>query len=91
VLANGLLTMFGEFGTPHASTVASAAAHMIKHGKYARDYLIALVVGGAIPLLIALILPTSGPAMAIAALAALIGLYRYEYAFVMAPQEIPNN
>jgi len=91
VLANGLLTMFGEFGTPHASTVASAAAHMIKHGKYARDYLIALVVGGAVPLLIALILPASGPAMAVAGLAALIGLYRYEYAFVMAPQEIPNN
>ncbi len=91
VLANALMTMFGEFGLPHASAVASAAAHMIKHGKYAQDYRIALVVGGAIPLLVALLLPASPPAMAIAALAALAGLYRYEYAFVMAPQEIPNN
>ena len=28
---------------------------------------------------------------AIAGLCAVIGLYLYEYAFVMAPQEIPNS
>ncbi|MFC1464988.1 MAG: NrfD/PsrC family molybdoenzyme membrane anchor subunit [Candidatus Brachytrichaceae bacterium NZ_4S206] len=91
VLANGAMIAFGEFGAPHASAVASVAAHLIKHGKYARDYWIALVVGTALPLLIALALPASPLMMAIAALAALFGLYRYEYAFVMAPQEVPNN
>lgn len=91
VLANGAMIAFGEFGAPHASTVASVAAHLIKHGKYARDYWIALVAGAALPLLIALALPASPLMMAIAALVALFGLYRYEYAFVMAPQEVPNN
>lgn len=91
VLVNAWLIVFGEFGIPHASAVASAAARLIKRGKYKQDYRIALVVGGAIPLLIAWALPMSPPAMAVAALAALFGLYRYEYAFVMAPQEIPNN
>jgi hypothetical protein len=28
---------------------------------------------------------------ALAGLASIIGLYLYEYAFVMAPQEIPNS
>lgn len=91
VLANGAMIAFSEFGAPHASAVASAAAHLIKRGKYVRDYWIALVGGGALPLLIALMLPVSPLMMAVAALAALFGLYRYEYAFVMAPQEIPNN
>lgn len=34
VLANALLIVFGEFGIPHASAVASAAARLIKRGKY---------------------------------------------------------
>ncbi|BCX02185.1 MAG: 4Fe-4S ferredoxin [Candidatus Roseilinea sp.] len=91
VLANGLMIVFGEFGAPHASAVASAAAHLIKRGKYSKDYWMAIVLGGVIPLFIALVLPASPVAMAIAGLIALFGLYRYEYAFVMAPQEIPNN
>ena len=41
---------------------------------------------------IAVVLP--GPAaflLALAGLAAIIGLYIYEYVFVMAPQDIPNS
>jgi hypothetical protein len=30
-------------------------------------------------------------AAALAGLCAIVGLYLYEYAFVMAPQEIPNS
>ena len=48
--------------------------------------------------IVPLVLPGSGlhPAtraclLAIAALAAIAGLYLYEYVFVMAPQEIPNS
>lgn len=91
VLINVLMTLFGEFGVPHASTVATTAAHMIRHGKYRRDFILAVVLGGVIPLALTVIFPTSALALAVAAIAALIGLYRYEYAFVMAPQEVPNN
>jgi hypothetical protein len=51
--------------------------------------------GHALPLallLLAIALPGVGlPARALAGLAAIIGLYAFEYAFVMAPQEIPNS
>ena len=36
-------------------------------------------------------LPLMGAFIPIAVLAAVIGLYLYEHAFVMAPQEVPNS
>jgi formate-dependent nitrite reductase membrane component NrfD/ferredoxin len=90
------LTLAGEFGVPHASEVAARAAHAISHGHYRGWFwgggillghalpLALLVLGWLVPWL-ALPLAASG------ALAAIAGLFAYEFAFVMAPQEIPNS
>ncbi|MCO4768988.1 MAG: polysulfide reductase NrfD [Deltaproteobacteria bacterium] len=90
LLADLFVTLLGEFGMAHASEVAARAAHEISHGRYKTMFWIgAIVVGHVLPLcLIAL----GGPApLAIAAVATGIGLYCFEHAFVMAPQEIPNS
>jgi len=86
-----VVTLLGEFGMPHASEVAARAAHMITHGYYRRHFWIGnILVGHVLPL--ALLLFSGTPAMlAIAGILSIIGLYLYEYAFVMAPQRIPNS
>lgn len=90
LVINLLITVGGEFGTPHASQVAAMAAHIITHGRYKNHYWFSLIIGGLIPLIIAAV--TASPfALAIAGVLSLIGLFFYEWAFVMAPQEVPNN
>ena len=42
---NLFLILGGEFGLPHASQVAKAAAHLITHGKYKPFYLFSLIGG----------------------------------------------
>jgi len=84
------VTLAGEFGIPHASEVAARAAHEISHGRYKTSFWGgAIALGHAVPL--ALMVPDAPIAGALAGLAAAIGLYFYEYAFVMAPQEVPNS
>jgi len=82
------VTLFGEFGMPHASESAAKAAHMITKGHYARSFW-----GGSV--ILGHILPfglmfTGLPGL-IAGILALFGLYLFERAFVNAPQEIPNS
>jgi len=85
-----LVTLFGEFGMPHASEVAAQAAHEISHGRYKGHFWSgSIVLGHLVPL--TLLWPGWPATAAIAAVAAMIGLYLFEYAFVMAPQEIPNS
>jgi Fe-S-cluster-containing dehydrogenase component/formate-dependent nitrite reductase membrane component NrfD len=90
------VTLAGEFGIPHASEVAARAAHAISHGRY-RGWFWGggILLGHALPLLLlglGALFPAAGPLpAALGALAALAGLYAFEYAFVMAPQEIPNS
>ena len=88
-----LVTLGGEFGIPHASDVAATAAHMITRGRYKRYWQGSLWLGHVGPLaLLGLGAVVGEPALAIpAAVFAAIGLYLYEYAFVMAPQEVPNS
>lgn len=84
------VTLTGEFGMPHASEVAARAAHEISHGKYRAQFWIgAIVLGHLVPLLILVLgFPFAG---LVAGVLALVGLYLFEHAFVMAPQEIPNS
>ncbi|HMB93382.1 MAG TPA: NrfD/PsrC family molybdoenzyme membrane anchor subunit [Rhodothermales bacterium] len=85
-----LVTLMGEFGMPHASEGAARAAKMISHGHYAPHFWAGSVVfGHLVPL--ALLLFGMPLMTALAGLLAIVGLYLYEYAFVMAPQEIPNS
>ena len=85
-----LVIFLGEFGMPHASEAAARAAELIRRGpdRY-HFWLWSLAVGHAIPL--GLLLAGQPIASAGAGLLSLVGLYFYEYAFVMAPQEIPNS
>jgi hypothetical protein len=85
----------GEFTIPHASEVAAQAAHEISHGHY-KNYFWwgSIALGHVLPQGLALViaLGTQIPVLgALAGLCAIIGLYLYEYAFVMAPQEVPNS
>jgi Fe-S-cluster-containing dehydrogenase component/formate-dependent nitrite reductase membrane component NrfD len=90
VALDAFVTLVGELGMPHASEVAAQAAHAISHGRYARTFwIVALVIGHVLPLTLLAIGGTL--AGAVAGLAALVGLYAFEYVFVMAPQEVPNS
>jgi formate-dependent nitrite reductase membrane component NrfD len=91
VLVNLLITVGGEFAVPHASQVAAAAAHLITHGRYKNHYWFSIVGGLLAPLAIVVFASASLVALAAAGTLSLIGLFMYEWAFVMAPQEVPNN
>ena len=91
LLVNLLITVGGEFAVPHASSVAAAAAYMITRGKYARWYWFSLIVGVVVPLICIPLFWGRPPLLAITGVLSLVGLFTYEWAFVMAPQEVPNN
>lgn len=82
--------LFGEFGIAHASELAARAAHEISRGKYAKQFWLGAIALGHVVPLVLLALP-GALAPACAALLTIVGLYAYEHAFVMAPQEIPNS
>lgn len=87
---DAFLLLGGELGVPHASEVAVRAAHEIREGKYRTTFWGgAVALGHLVPLL--LLVPGWTFTGAVAAACALVGLYLYEYAFVMAPQEVPNS
>jgi len=84
------VTLVGEFTVPHASEVAAKAAHEITKGRYKNQFWIGSVgLGHVVPL--ALLGAGVAALGGIAVIAAAIGLYFYEHAFVMAPQEVPNS
>jgi Fe-S-cluster-containing dehydrogenase component/formate-dependent nitrite reductase membrane component NrfD len=89
------VTLIGEFSIPHASEVAAKAAHEISHGHYRKHFWwgsIALGHVAPLVLILAALLLTAQPFFgAVAGLCAIAGLYLFEYAFVMAPQELPNS
>jgi Fe-S-cluster-containing dehydrogenase component/formate-dependent nitrite reductase membrane component NrfD len=84
------VTLLGEFGMPHASEAAAKAAHAIRHGRYKRHFWQwSIMAGHLVPL--ALLGAGMPLVTALAGALSIVGLYFYEYAFVMAPQEIPNS
>lgn len=88
------VTLLGEFGMSHASEAAARAAHEIQYGAYRWHFWGGSIgLGHGLPLVLLLIGAGSGGLALglIPALAAIVGLYLFEYAFVMAPQEIPNS
>lgn len=95
VIVDLFVTFAGEFSIPHASEVAAKAAHEITQGHYKNHFWLGSVgVGHLLPLICWIVSWLAGGTVllgAIAGAAAIIGLYFYEYAFVMAPQEIPNS
>jgi Fe-S-cluster-containing dehydrogenase component/formate-dependent nitrite reductase membrane component NrfD len=90
-LALNLFAIFsGELGMTHASEGANRAAHLIRQGDYAPIFWrVVIGLGHVIPM--ALLLTNWTPALALAGLLALGGLFVYEYVYVLAPQRIPNS
>ncbi len=95
LLLDLFVILVGEFSIPHASEVAARAAHEISQGHYKNTFWWgSIALGHVLPLALALatVWISGQPVLAaVAGLAAIVGLYAYEYAFVMAPQEIPNS
>lgn len=90
------VTLLGEVGMRHGSEVAAAAAHKMTHGRYRMHFWGgAIVLGHLVPLGMLAggwAAGASGVAVgAAAAVPAVIGFFLYEYAFVLAPQEVPNS
>ena len=85
-----LVIFLGESVKPRISAVAESALHEMKRGRYRKHFWYGgLVLGHVVPLL--LLATGESVANVLAGVVVLIGLYLYEYAFVMAPQVVPNS
>ncbi|NNF06410.1 MAG: polysulfide reductase NrfD, partial [Candidatus Eisenbacteria bacterium] len=97
LLINVLLNIFGEIGLRPHTEEAKRAAHIMRRGRYAPAFWLGgIVLGGILPALLVLgfsIFPEviHGMVLTLGVLCSMIGLYAYEYAFVMAPQHVPNS
>lgn len=89
--ATDLLFQAFEFGMPHASEVAARAAHQITGGVYRTKFWFANIFLGHFVVLALMLLAPGGIFYVLAAILSMLGLYFYEYAFVMAPQRVPNS
>ncbi len=88
IAVNLLLTFAGKLNSFPTDTAMLASREMT-HGKFRNHYWWGgIVLGHIIPLVLMIAFT---PALPVAVLAALVGLFFYEYAFVMAPQHIPNS
>ena len=75
--------------SPHGTDTAEAAVRSIRRGRYKLHFWVGgLLLGHVIPLVLVW---NGGASAAVAGLAALIGLYLYEHAYVYAPQDVPNS
>jgi formate-dependent nitrite reductase membrane component NrfD/ferredoxin len=88
IAINLLVTLANKFNS-FASEVALLASREMTHGKFRNHYWWGgIVFGHIIPLALFFIFSTAVPA---AVACSVVGLFFYEYAFVMAPQHIPNS
>ena len=93
VLAHALFVA-AELATPHANAEVELAAHAMTRGRDARLFWVgAVLVGVVIPLAAvgawSLAILAVAPAMLVAALAALVGLFAYEDSWIRAGQAVP--
>ena len=89
IAINLLLTLAGRFNS-FASEVALLGYREMTNGRFRNHYWWGgITLGHIIPL--ALLFAFSTFALPVAVACAIVGLFFYEYAFVMAPQHIPNS
>lgn len=87
LLINLIFTLAPK-ATSFASEVALLASREMTHGRFRNHFWWGgIALGHIVPLLLWFFLPFAFPV----ALAVTVGLFFYEYAFVMAPQYIPNS
>jgi Fe-S-cluster-containing dehydrogenase component/formate-dependent nitrite reductase membrane component NrfD len=88
IAVNLLMTFAGRFNS-FASEVALLGYREMTSGRFRAHYWWGgIALGHLLPLALIFILP---PSMPLAAVCAAIGLFFYGYAFVMAPQYVPNS
>lgn len=88
IALNLLLTLASRFNS-FASEVALLGYREMTQGRFRNHYWWGgITLAHLLPLALTLLFPTSMP---LAALCAAVGLFFYEYAFVLAPQYIPNS
>jgi hypothetical protein len=88
IAINLLLTLAGKFNS-FASEVALLAHREMTHGKFRNHYWWGgIALGHVVPLVLLLTFSAFAP---VAVACSVVGLFFYEYAFVMAPQYIPNS
>jgi formate-dependent nitrite reductase membrane component NrfD len=104
LLVNLLLTA-AEHSARHTTAEAAAAARLMHRGRLARWYWGGVLGGIALPLVLVAVPSLLTPGVGIlgsepyrvpwpfilAAIASLAGLFAHEWAFVMAPQQVPNS
>jgi Fe-S-cluster-containing dehydrogenase component/formate-dependent nitrite reductase membrane component NrfD len=89
IAVNLLLTLAGRFNS-FASEVALLAHREMTHGRFSNHYWWGgITLGHLIPLVLFFVF--SSFALPVIVACTLVGLFFYEYAFVMAPQHIPNS
>ena len=89
IAINLLLTLAGKFNS-FASEVALLGYREMTHGRFRNHYWWGgITLGHLIPLV--LLFAFSTFALPVTVACAVVGLFFYEYAFVMAPQHIPNS
>jgi Fe-S-cluster-containing dehydrogenase component/formate-dependent nitrite reductase membrane component NrfD len=89
IAINLLMTLAGKINS-FASEVALLAHREMTHGRFHNHYWWGgIALGHLIPLL--LFFAFSTLALPVTVTCAIVGLFFYEYAFVMAPQHIPNS
>jgi hypothetical protein len=76
---------------PHASEVATRAAHEIVSGDYKKKFWLGNIMLGHVFAFGALYFLTGPLFLACGSIMAIIGLYIFEHCFVDAPQRIPNS
>jgi Fe-S-cluster-containing dehydrogenase component/formate-dependent nitrite reductase membrane component NrfD len=88
IAVNLLMTFAGKLNSFPTDTAMLASREMT-HGKFRNHYWWGgIALGHIIPLALMI---AFAPALPVAVIATLVGLFFYEYAFVMAPQYIPNS
>ena len=92
LVASAVILLFGEVGIAPPSDTAARAAREMTHGRYRNVFWFgAIAVGHLIPGALLIAANDSVVAVGAAGAAAIVGLFYYEYAFVMAPQKVPNS
>jgi len=90
LVINLVITLAGKFAMPFASEVALLASREMSHGKYRNHFWWGgVALGHVVPMVLFFVAGTV--AMPVVVLSVIVGLFLYEYAFVMAPQHIPNS
>lgn len=88
LVINLVITLVGKSAMPSASEIALLASREMSHGKFRNHFWWGGIALGHVVPLASLAIPGAIP---LAVFAAIVGLFFYEYAFVMAPQHIPNS